>query len=552
MYDLEYFRPWYYFILVAIGFTLLIFQTLILKYTVRNVLFTISKLLLLSISFRASRFFTFPEIPGADTHFHLRLSQSILNSGYVPTNEIYSQYIYTPFWHIYDVVQSLMFNLDIGSILFIFASIAIVAITFLTYVIGEELFDFRVGLITAIFVNMADMIFVRTLTNINTSLLVMIYFLVLILCFFHRERVFFGIAISMVLCMFWTHQLSVFAVWLAIIGFYLCLLAYKRGFFTWLNSALHNNNRVLPYPNTPFTVFTVIYMIFFWTMMRPESSESSFFAGMTRRLKGSLDRMINEYLSSGDLQTSVYEDLFTSIDILDALLYNLGYAILVCLALVGMIFVMKKISDQKKMGMLLSAGILFVVIYPGTFIGLNQLFIPHRFLSILELVFIPFSAFSLLMFFRSCHSRGMNIVFSGFVLLLLFLLITTPYVNRNDPLYAQGEVHRTEMMYAELVGISWGQLHSPNNRITVDPYISRGGLSTTDIGNINAEFVDSYSSNANNHLINIRQYIINDPCLRIGGTFGKVHQEDYSELLGTIQATRSLSYDNGKSYVYLI
>src|SRR5690606_7178374 len=75
LYHMLYFRPWYYFLCVAVAFTILIVQALLIKFKFWNIVFYFFKAILLSLTFRAGRFFAFPNIPGSDTHFHLIIAK---------------------------------------------------------------------------------------------------------------------------------------------------------------------------------------------------------------------------------------------------------------------------------------------------------------------------------------------------------------------------------------------------------------------------------------------------------------------------------------------
>jgi len=222
LYHTLYFRPWYYFLCISVAFTVLIVQALLIKFKFWNIACYFFKVILLSLTLRASRFFAFSDIPGSDTHFHLIIAKYISDFGHVPSSEVASQYTFTPLWHIYEAFHMIIFDVGMAQSLFILTSAIIVATTFLVYVIGKNLFDFRIGLIASVFVSLGDMIFIGTLSNTNTSLLVMVYFLVLLFCLHYTKKIFSAIAILMVIALFWTHQLSVFAVYLALLGYYIC------------------------------------------------------------------------------------------------------------------------------------------------------------------------------------------------------------------------------------------------------------------------------------------------------------------------------------------
>mgnify|MGYP006989491916 CR=1 FL=1 len=553
LYHMLYFRPWYYFLCVSVAFTILIVQALLIEFKPLHVTFYFFKVILLSLTFRAGRFFAFPNIPGNDTHFHLIIAKYILDFGYVPPLEIAGKYAFTPLWHIYEAVHMAILDVGMAHSLFILASAVIIATTFLVYVIGKNLFSPRIGLIASVFVSLADMIFVGTLSNINTSLLVMVYFLVLLFCLHYARKTFYGIAVLMIVALFWTHQLSVFAVYLALIGYYICDKAISSDYFHRIfQHAISEKQFIKPtYLNTWFMLFSSIYMIFFWGLIGEDTAdERSFFGSMVSRLASTIRRMIEEYSSSIEPPTTVYEEMFSHFDLVDSLLYNLGYGMLFCLALVGALLVLKYWFNSERISLLSSMGLLFVVIYPGTFIGLDQVFIPHRFLPFLQFICIIFAAFSLVIFYRSAPERISRIILTIFVLVMVFFLITTPYINRNDLIYSKSMESRTEIMLSELAGISWGQGVSVDNRITVDPHISQRPLSTVEVLHLDPDNITHYMGRDESNLYYIRSYIWENPNIQVRGTFGKMRMVDCSEYLNDIILHNQLVYDNDLVKIY--
>jgi hypothetical protein len=235
----------------------------------------------------------------------------------------------------------------------------------------------------------------------------MVYFLVLILLLaLPEEKPFTGIAILMVIALFWTHQLSVFAVYLALMGYYICAIRQFRATIFTISvypATIRKSSLIKPtYLNTRFMLFSSIYMIFFWGLIGEDTAdERSFFGQMVSRFASTMRRMIGEYSSSIEPPTTTYEKLFSNFDLVDSFLYNLGYGMLFCLALVGALLVLKGWCNRERLSLLSAMFLLFIIIYPGTYIGLNQLFIPHRFLPFLQFICVIFAAFSLVIFYRS-------------------------------------------------------------------------------------------------------------------------------------------------------
>jgi hypothetical protein len=225
---------------------------------------------------------------------------------------------------------------------------------------------------------------------------------------------------------------------------------------------------------------------------------------------------------------------------------------LLCLALVGTLLVLKNGFNRERLSLLSAMGLLFIIIYPGTYIGLNQLFIPHRFLPFLQFICIIFAAFSLVIFYRSAPERISRIILILFVLAMVFLLITTPYINRNDLIYSKSMESRTEIMLSELAGVSWGQGVSVDNRITVDPHISQRSLSTVEVLHLDSSNITHYMGRDESSLCYIRSHIWENPNIQVRGTFGKMRMVDCSDYLNSIAMYYQLVYDNSEVGIYYL
>lgn len=555
LYQSLYLRPWYYFLCVSGAFTILIIQALLVELKSWNIAFYLFKVIFLSLTFRAGRFFAYPVIPGTDTHVHLIWAKYISDFGYIPPFEVADKYSFTPLWHIYEAIHTMMFDVDMSQSLFFLASGMLVAITVLVFAIVKNLFGLRTSLIASVFACLGDMIFIGTTSNINTSLLVMVYFLILIFCLHYTRVAFHGIAIFAVFVLLWTHQLSVFAVFLALFGYYICDKVISSDYFRYDSVSALSKKQVnrLTYINNKFMLFFYIYTIFFWYLIGEDTANgNSFFDNMVSRLVKTIQNMIQEYVSSAEPPTSVYGNLFSNFNFIDSLLYNLGYSMLFCLGLIGTLLVLKYWFNDERVSLLSAMGFLFVVVYPGTFIGLNQLFIPHRFLPFLQLICIIFAAFSLVVLYRSASKRISRIILTLFVFALVFFLITTPYINRNDLIYSKSMESRTELMFSELAGISWGQEVSADNHITVDPHISWVSLLTVDIFHLDPGNITYYMGRDEGSLIYIRSHIRENPNLIVSGTFGKIRMVDCSAYLNDISIRQQLVYDNFQVKIYNI
>jgi hypothetical protein len=114
-----YIRPPIYFILVTAGYLSIFIELLYINKEGPACYLNILKVILLSLSFRAGRYFSFATIPGIDTQFHLRLANLISELGHIPGYEINpTQYAYTPLWHVLVSSTGILLDADSSKMLF--------------------------------------------------------------------------------------------------------------------------------------------------------------------------------------------------------------------------------------------------------------------------------------------------------------------------------------------------------------------------------------------------------------------------------------------------
>ena len=544
LYSIQYIRPPFYFILVTFAFFAIFLEIFNIRNNGKLSYLIIFKILIVSLSFRVGRYYSFPTIPGSDTHFHLIFAKSIIENGRVMDINAY-QYFFTPLWHVFEAINSIILNTNLKDTLFIsLVATSIVIISLFIYLIAKKLFNVQIGLIALMFVNIADMIFVRTVTNINTGIFVHIFFIITLFCLIQEKNKpinsFF--ILLFILTSILTHQLSTF-IFFAIM--YILLISQ----FLYLQfHDLRTGNKITNIKaniSSNSVLYFFIFMIFYWSTMGPSVGDT-FFDGMVSRLQRTLLDMFNDYASTGSSST-VYANLFGNYSMISNLMYNLGYSILFGLAIIGILVLLnhKYRSSLVTFQYICGAIFVFIVIYPGTYLGLDQVFIPHRFISFLELFLIIFAAFSVYIIYEIDIIKWNKIGTSIIVLFLIFFMITTPFINRNDAFYSTDQTEVTGYTYSELKALEWGTNYI-TEKLYVDPLIAKRPLSTIDESNIYIDQIAYYPKifNANNmpHNVLIRQYIIDKPYLVLSGTFGKTRDANYISFIEAVSERHNLIY----------
>jgi hypothetical protein len=546
-----YIRPPIYFILVTAAYLSIFIEILYINKEGPACYLNILKVILLSLSFRAGRYFSFATIPGTDTQFHLGLANLISELGHIPGYEINpTQYAYTPLWHV--LVSSIGILLDADSSKTLFFSVIlpfVIIISLFSFLIVKKIANVQTGLIALLFVNIADMLFIRGLTNINTSSLVHCLFFFILFCLIQEKNktIFSAFILLSIFSMVITHQLSTFCV--LIISF--SLLVSKSVYNFLLSRFELKDNEVKKLPlniNTTMFTFFLVFLVFYWSLIG-EGYGTTFFGGMVGRLKSSILRMFTEYTSACS-----YTNVFATFDIWSNLLYNLGYSILLGLAVVGLLlWLNRKYISLIRFAYIIAAVSLFAVIYLGTYVGLGHMFIPHRFISFLELFLVILAAYSVYVIYRTYVQSGSRIFVCFVVAALIFFMVTTPYVNRNDAIYCNERVHKTGCTSSEVASAVWAVSHSNNEIIYIDPLFEMYKIPTVVDISLSDKSIKNYPGNAKDKrgLVIVRPYFEEKGgTVFVSGTFGTMRAHNSSHFLTTVTKNYDLAFSSGGTRVY--
>ena len=549
-----YIRPPIYFILVTVAYLSIFVEVFYINKEGAACYLNILKVILLSLSFRAGRYFSFATIPGIDTQFHLRLANSILETGGIPAGydawPIYSQYLYTPLWHV--LVSSTGVLLDEDSSKTLFFSIVlpfVIIISLFVFLIVKKIVNVQTGLIALLFVNLADMFLVRGLTNINTSSLVHCLFFFILFCLIQEKNkaIFSAFILLSIFSMVITHQLSTFCVLII----FFSLLVSKQVYNFLLSRFELRDNEVKKLPlNINITLFTffLVFLVYYWSIIG-EGYGTTFFGGMVRRLEGSILQMFAEYTSACS-----YVNVFATYDIWSNLLYNLGSNILMGLAVVGLLLWLNhKYISLTRFAYIIAAVSLFAVIYLGTYVGLGHMFIPHRFISFLEVFLVIFAAYSVYVIYRAYMQPRSRIFVCFVVAALIFFMVTTPYINRNDASYCNERVYRSGCTSSEVASAVWAVSHTSNEIIYKDVLLSISPISTVTHVDLSGKCIKNYPGNAKDKrgLVIVRPYFEErGGTVFVSGTFGKMHAHNSSQFLATVTKNYDSVFSSGGTRVY--
>jgi hypothetical protein len=554
-----YIRPPIYFILVTAAYLSIFIEILYINKEGTACYLNILKTILLSLSFRAGRYFSFATIPGTDTQYHLGLVNLISELGHIPSCETigysaHTKYVYTPLWHV--LVSSTGILLDADSSKTLFFSIAlpfVILISLFVFLIAKKIANVQTGLIALLFVNIAAIVFVRGLTAIYTSSLVLCFFFLILFCFMQeRNNTIFSVFILLsISSMVLTHQLSTFCVLII----FFSLLVSKQVYNFLLSQFALKDNEVKKLPlniNTTMFTFFIVFLVYYWSLIG-EGYGTSFLSGVVGRLKRSLLRMFAEYTSA-----CLYTNVFATYDIWSNLLYDLGSSILMGLAVVGLLLWLNhKYISLTRFSYIIAVVSLFAVIYLGTYVGLGHMFIPHRFLAFLEVFLVILAAYSVYVIYRAYVQPGSRIFVCFVVAALIFFMVTTPYINRNDTIFCKERVYRSGCTDSEVASAVWAVSHTSNEIIYKDPLFGMYKVPTVADISLSDKNIINYPRGININAKNKRGLVIVRPYFEerggtvfVSGTFGKMHAHNSSQFLTAVTKNYDLAFSSGVTRVY--
>jgi len=431
-------RPPLHFVLVTLAYGTILFDILSLEARkTRVVIVVVMKIVLLSLVFRYVRFFALETMPGFDTHAHLRIASFLAQHGQMPA--FAGKYSTTPVWH--GIVAATQW-LGFGGPTSVFVGI-VVPFTVLTavggYLLTKELVDRRAGLFAAMLVSVSDMFLLRGVTNITpSSVVIVVAFFALYLLLRARDRPSYVFHL-LLLVAFFSHQLSSFVLLVTVISLWFSQLIYTR----FLKSQVTDRGSgfAVRFRDTAFLTFA---MGFQW-YVTPLDDGENFLFDMIERSTRTLTDLLSTSPSGGYTASLAQHGAVSNI------LYTAGYTMLLAMGIFGaLIWLHHSRRTKGRFAWVFTASVVFTMIYPLTFAGLGHLLLPHRILVFFELGLVPLAVVGFRYVYQGVSSTWERTPVSGFALLLVFFMLTTPFVNRASPVYDHDRVVRIGLTDTEV------------------------------------------------------------------------------------------------------
>src|SRR5665647_585814 len=433
------YRPMSYFILVCALAGIIASEILYIREGDR-VSSILLQIFLLSILIRVGIFYNFPSLMGYDAYFHANMARIITNTGFVAPFQISGKYFYYPLAHIFISVTQILGKTDVKDAIFYSIGLANIFITAGIYLIGKKLEGPQMGLLAALLINLNNHNIVTGIANITSGSLVLCYFIFIIYTIFSekQEVKYTGLLLLITILMVLTHQLTTFVVLFALVTIY-------------IGKYLHNhiyNNSPLRTTGFNYILFFIVSMQTYWTFTYV-TSDTSFLAMVFKPLMEVFQAGAG-YSSDELIVGSVINQ-----DTLEVLLLHISYLALPFFSIGGVLAWLSR-EDLKKINKF-SIALVVIILYSFAYgiplLGMRNL-LTTRWFPLIS-VFLVLVAASYILKLVSLFDLRKAKIPSIFIIMLLFsfVMVTTPGINKDNPLVAKETTVRNQFKDIEIQAI---------------------------------------------------------------------------------------------------
>jgi hypothetical protein len=428
-------RPLIYFILTAVASSTIALQ--ILQHRNRSTVYLIMfKILLISLSIRASAVWVFPTLPGSDPWAHLVDIQRYLDYGHISEAALQgldTSYLNYPTIHLISLITKLVTGASFKAAMFLAIGLPPLWSTIAVFFIGRMLASDRVGLLAMLLVNISDYhlqySIQLTATGFNLGIFAVVVYL-LIRNTYYPNLLSTVLIILLFLLMVRTHTMSTFVafcfVFFSFAGERLYQLLYRK--------QANDNNMVTSTMVALFGVSMLMYWIY--SVYQPNTT---FFAIVTRAFYRALIEQAG-FLHRVAPPTVYYGYLLPVIQIS-------GFILLYTVGLAGCLVWLSPKSQNKVKITLITVLLLlnaFALAFP--LFGLRNI-VPYRWFAFIYVILAIPAAFSILnAVYRIGYRKLAGGLLACLVFIISFFMTTDNMANMDSPVYASELNQR--MMYS--------------------------------------------------------------------------------------------------------
>lgn len=429
-----YYRPTSYFIIISILSAIIALEILSSDDS-RGFWPIFLKIVILSLVIRGGIYFNYPSIMGYDAYFHTKIADIIMFTGSVPPFEISDKYVYAPIVHILIANVGTLCHIPVKCAVFLSIGVGSVISTLFLYIIGKNIAGPQIGLLAALLANLTNDLIVRGITNITADSLVICYLLVMLYLIFTdtihidlRDSLLIFFSLLLVI----THQLSTFVVFLILL-----ILISSQAILSYIYDVHFQKSRSIIY----LALFGIAIVAYWIGMEFPGGS--TFFDYVLGPFVDVL-RAGGEYGSDLLVVGRSYER-----PLFDLLILQSSYLILPFFAIGGLLLWISP-ENRKRFSIAAVAAALFVMVYGIPLLGIRNL-LTSRWMPLL-CIFLAILAAAFI--WRSVHlmSSKTGKICSVFLVVFVFafLMITTPGINKDNPLVGKDTTIRNQFTYSEI------------------------------------------------------------------------------------------------------
>ena len=430
-----YHRPLIYFVLISILTALIAIEILYFKEG-DSVWPILLQIFLLSVNIRAGIFYNFPSIMGYDAYWHMMIAESITNTGFVAPIEISNKYFYYPIFHIFVSISQTFIDLNIKDAAFYSIGITSIVATIFVYIICMKIqTGVRVALLATLLVNITNFIIVRGITNVTPGSFVLCYLLVIIyLLFTEYKSIIANVLIIFMTClMVITHQLSTFVALIILFSVLCSKYTYK---------IIHGGNNCIINISPTYILFFVVVLLSYW-MNTYYGQSTSFFGSV-------IGPLVNTLESGGEYGNNLLiVGQTTQYTLFEISLLHASYLILPFFGIGGMLL-WSSLNDYRKLSIVVTVFILYLFIYGVPLLGMRNM-LNDRWQPFLA-IFLAILASAYIVKIIELIKLNSIKIFATFaiIFILSFFMITTPGINKDNPIIAKETTTRNQYTYSEI------------------------------------------------------------------------------------------------------
>lgn len=416
-------RPFLYFIAVLVAAGSVVFDIISVDSSKnRSIIIVLLKIIILTLSIYAGKYFEFYGIYGSDPWWHIVAIQQTTDLGHI-SGEYLSQSIYHsfPLFHILGSITQIITGLSAYAAVFMGVGIAQCLSCLFIFLIGKKIFDKKIGLLAALIIPLSAFTIQMSSAIIPMSL-GFFFFLIVMYLLLYRDMG--GIQNSLLIllistALIFTHTIAALITLLTLVGFF-------------IGSKIREQSAKASVDQKPVTMYLIllfgIAMILVWMQTQPNGQP--FFDSILRIFSQSLDTGIQTIIA-GPIQNGSTPYIIQNLD-------QAGYLIVLTLGIIGaLICLHPQNRTMARMALVVTLAVLTGFSYGFQFLNLKSI-LPDRWFLFLN---VPLSILAVKTLINLCASmknilRSLTII--PVILVILFLSTTNSAANDDSPLVFNG------------------------------------------------------------------------------------------------------------------